>query len=765
MMKLAMMLCPRLPRRRALARLLLAAALPLSLGTGCEMMHHDVDAPPAAEPGATFSGEPYLRGTVQSYGTLVNNLPLLVSGYGMVVDLNGTGSNEVPAFLREWLITEMRRNNVGSAQFGTDNLSPQRALSDTGSSIVAIEGFILPGATPGSKFDLLVTMIDQNSTSLAGGRLFWPTQLTQNGLNSQLTYTKPLASGYGPMYVSPIPVAGGEVEFLRQAVVVNGGTVAEPRQIQMVLNQKSYLRTRQIADRVNERFPAAPGDRLPTAVAKSDLIIEFNIPERFSGDPEALIELIGHLYLDPSPNFALNQARYLSDRLLEAPMARSNSVVACWKTLGRNIVPVLRELYNHSDPMVQTAALQSGAWLQDRESVDPLIALSRSDDQVMRISAARWLVAVNGVPRARAAVREMLNDPDQEIRIGAYEALAMVGDTTIERMAVGYGEQFKFYIDRVRCEEPMVFTSQADAPVIAIFGHDPGFRGELFTQVGSDLMIRTVSTDSIRSAIAGLHEGETAFVPVHWRGQLSQLDQELQTSIVAGSDEPIFLAELGDRDGAVIKVRVRGQAAIDMLREELLTDLPRSEVMATQRPAAITVVRLISVPRRERIEGTPEYQWVGEYEAELLAIQSPDAPLPLAVRYQRPGSRETQTYRISPTVATLAFTLGYNRSEHLAKLGPDLPYSTVVRTIHQMCEERLIQAPFVIHANQIAQRVEEAQQSGLIEDRPEVDMVEEPEPGVGPGPGAIPDDDGRELTPLPPLAPSTDRPASDERPE
>jgi hypothetical protein len=739
-------------RRLCRAALACLAAVGIGLAGGCNNKQ-TLDTPVATEPGATFSGEAYLRGTVSSYGVLIDNTPLLVSGFGMVVDLNGTGSNEVPAFLREWLITEMRRNNVGSTRFGSDNLSPQRALADTGSAVVAVEGFVPPGAAVGSKFDLLVTMIDQNSTSLEGGRLFWPTTLTENGLNSQLMFIRPSAEAYGPMYINPVRGADPEIEFLRQAVVVNGGTVTEARQIQMVLNQRSYLRARQIADRVNERFPAGREDRVPTAVAKSDLIIEFNIPKRFAHDPESLLDLIAHLYLDPSPSFAPNQAAYLRDRLLEDPEGRARHIVSAWKTLGRNITPVLRELYAHDNMTVRTAALEAGAWLQDRQAVDPLVEMAAHDDPAMRVEVARWLVAFTGVPRARNTVRAMLNDDDPAIRIGAYEALSMVGDPNIERMAVGQGDQFKFYIDRVRCDKPMVFATQTDTPVLVIFGRDLGFRRSLFTQVGDALMIRTIPVDTIRAATAGLHEGETAYIPIHWQGRRELLEQELQTSLGVEADEPVYQVELGDRDGEVMKVRLRGQDVMDRMREDLLFELPRSHAVALDQPAAIAVVRLVEVPRRVN------NQWQGEYVAELLALQPTDRPLPLAVRYSQPGVGEAQTYRIAPTVATLAYTLGYERDERLAKLGPDLPYSTVVQTLHQLCEQGLIPAPFEIQFNQIAQDVEDAQREGEIEERPEFDFVEEPAPGSQPGtePGAEPQPDPAAQTPA--------EPPADERPE
>ena len=84
---------------KRLALPLLAAVLSLTLA-GCESnpTEYDVDANEAT---VTFTGPRYLRGSIGSYGRFVNNGYRYVGGYGMVVDLNGTGSNEVPGFLRD----------------------------------------------------------------------------------------------------------------------------------------------------------------------------------------------------------------------------------------------------------------------------------------------------------------------------------------------------------------------------------------------------------------------------------------------------------------------------------------------------------------------------------------------------------------------------------------------------------------------------------------------------------------------------------------
>ena len=699
------------PLQRRLAGLVLVAALALGLVACSTDTTPTRESATSAAPGPTFTGESYLYGTVQSYGRFVNNRPRLVSGYGMVVDLNGTGSNEVPSFLRDWLITEMGRNNIGSAQFGTQQFTPQRVMADTGSAVVAVEGFIPPGASPGTRFDVLVTMVDQTSTSLAGGRLFWPTTLSQSGLDKRLLFTRPQATAIGPMYVNPVrPANDLNNEFLRQAVVIKGGIVTEPNPVEFILNQPSYVRSRQIENRINERFPLGPEDKIKTAVAKSDVLIQINIPQRFSNDPQALLDLIAHLFLDPSRDFVPQQARRLADSLIQQPADRARPVTLAWKSMGRNTIPVLREYYGHELLPVRFAALEAGAWLQDAQAIEPLARLSKSGEAEDRLRAARALVAFSQSNEARTAVRAMLNDPEQRIRLGAYEALAMGADTIIERTQVGQGANFKYIIDRVPSDYPLVYATEQGNPAIVIFGKDLGFRASTFRQVGDTLTIRSASIDSMLGALSGLTEGEAAFLPINRSGRVALVEPAANEQEGVRVDA-YWEVEIGDIRGESFILRVRGDELIGQVETELLAQPGRTTV--SPEPRMIALARIVQLPGRDdegnKIEGI----------AELIALRPPNASLPLIVRFEQPGSGQSKTYRIQPTVATLAFTLGYSRSPHLAQLGPDLPYSTVVHALYQLCESQQIPAPFAVNYNKLAESVAGAQRANEQEERPE----------------------------------------------
>src|ERR1041385_6050258 len=70
----------------------------------------------AVPPPPTYHGPAFLRGSVGSVVELRNNRDVVVSGYGIVVGLDGTGSGDCPAFLRGWVLNEMRKGGFGQTR-------------------------------------------------------------------------------------------------------------------------------------------------------------------------------------------------------------------------------------------------------------------------------------------------------------------------------------------------------------------------------------------------------------------------------------------------------------------------------------------------------------------------------------------------------------------------------------------------------------------------------------------------------------------------
>ncbi len=462
-----------------LATLAVGVAVP-----GCSSKTPTVEAPPAAPPPPSYTGPTFLRGTVGSMTSLRagDDLPQLVEGYGIVVfpPGTGTGSSETPASLRQRLINEMRKNGIGSpsaiAQAAPDikpflSLSPEQILDLQDTAVVAVQGLIPPGATKGSRFDLLISAVDTQTTSLTGSTL-WTTQLAPNGANTSFDYLRPTATGNGQAYIDPQgPDDDTEVrDWQRQAVVVLGGKVLEPRGIELVLNQPSWTRSRLIANRINERFGRST-DARSIAEPVTDLRIRINVPKRYANRAAEMLDLIRHHYTQAGPTFVPDQARALAERMRAEPHY-AERIVMTWKALGPNAIPTLQGLYADTSQVLRLSALEAGAYLGDTHATRYLEELSYHPDPEVRKTVADSLVHLPQSIQGEGTLRRLLDDEDQSVRVAAYESLASINATWLVRRLpiTAGGRDLKFMIDRVPSAKPMLYITQEGSPRLVIFG-------------------------------------------------------------------------------------------------------------------------------------------------------------------------------------------------------------------------------------------------------------------------------------------------------
>lgn len=471
----------------------------------------DAGRAPAATPGATYTGPRFLYNTVGSLTRLNNNQPQYVSGYGLVVGLDGTGSSEVPQALRQWLINEMTKKGVGRQRFEEIlPLSPAEVLASPNTAVVRVEGIIPAGAVAGSHFDLLVTAADTSSTSLLGGRL-WTCEMAAGGANPERFYLTPLAEGRGPIYLGPTDQASRDAfeldENQRQALVVSGGEVLSSRSFELVLNSPSRSRGRLIADRINELYPAAPRDDQPTANAISPLVIKLNIPARFSDDPKGFIDLISHTFIDRSPGFVKFKAEQLAEVMFDDP-SQSSSVSMAWKALGPNVAQVLRKYYTDAPdkplptgptPLyVRLAALEAGSFVGDERASEYLMELAQHEDPSVKIRVAEALAYLSHENTyAERALLNLLNDKVRSVRIAAYESLARKGSPLIERMVLRDRDgEVKLVLDSLPVQDPLIYITQKRYPRLVIFNPTLGFEpGTMAGIWGDRLMVRRTAED------------------------------------------------------------------------------------------------------------------------------------------------------------------------------------------------------------------------------------------------------------------------------
>jgi hypothetical protein len=334
-------------------------------------------------------------------------------------------------------------------------------------------------------------------------------------------FAQTLAMARGPVYVEPeafdappAPVrqagadAGGPrsmTELKRRGLVVSGGAVAQDRPLYLTLREPSWTLSAIIADRINERFPKAPSAAEETAIAKDDATIQLNLPDRYGYSTEEMIQLILHLYTQRAPEFETRQAERLAEVLSSQP-GEAVAVSYAWEGLGEPALPVIGRYYDHPDSGVRLAAIRAGARLGDRHAADAVLELASDPDPQQRRFAAK--VAADLLPdrRAEEAIGKLLSDADPSVQIEMYHAISEVDNGGVLRMAVGKGVDFKFHIDLVPSDNPLVYVSHRESPRIVLFDVMlPLKRPTLAKFFDNRMMLRT---DADRPLMRVFHQSE-----------------------------------------------------------------------------------------------------------------------------------------------------------------------------------------------------------------------------------------------------------------
>lgn len=454
------------------ARMCLALGL-LALSLGCA---NNVRNPDAAAPPPTFTGPSFLYGTVGSLTSIHPDdaRPMMVSGFGVVVGLDNTGSRGTPAFLRNWLVNEMRRQGVGRGEFR--HLSPSQMLADPRTAVVVVEALIPPGAPAGSRFDVRVTALPQTqTTSLRHGYLY-TTDLARGGANLGTTFRHVLGKASGDLYLNPFHAAQSQAsdQIERSAVIIGGGRVNTPRRIRLLLNSPSAVRARAIADRINERY-GRESDQPRLAVARTEGMVELHVPERYAAKVRELTEVISHLYINRAIDFEPQQAKRLGEVATADPRT-AGDVALAWQGLGRHALNVMREYYGHDHVNVRLAALQAGSRLGDARTVGPLRTLAEHDDPTIRAKAAELFINVPQHLDAGDTLLKLVDDQNLQVRLAAYRTLSDMNDPRILRHVFRTdSKEVKFILELVPATRPLIYVSQDRLPRVTIFGPSLGF--------------------------------------------------------------------------------------------------------------------------------------------------------------------------------------------------------------------------------------------------------------------------------------------------
>lgn len=475
----------------------------LSIG-GCENVEKASPRPESSRAARSFDMNvpQIMRGTVASEAVLAGYQPVVVRGYGLVVGLDGTGSRDIPPAVRAHMIAEMTRNGIGSERSGYGDLKPDTMLNSLNTAVVIVEAVIPPAAVGqrstkdaiirGTRFDVRVSADPRTGTeSLEGGRLY-TTQLRPGPLRPGGGQAAPLAQARGEIFVNPFaePDAVERNSVTRTTGhILNGGEVLRDMPVKLRLAQPSHTRASILQNSINAKFPREPGQPEETARGESDSSIALTVPPSFRSDTQEFIRLLQHttIRLTNPEAVAVSVRRIL---LNDPSLAEAASLR--WQALGKRAIPVVSELYDHAEELPRMAALRAGAKLDHAIVVPHLIEMAKTGAADRRTEAIELLADMKTNPQIDVALRELLNDPDVDVRLSAYESLLTRRDPYMDRYYVGG----QFILDVVESDEPLIYITQFGQPRVVIFGRDLSIDTPVFVRAWSNrFMVRDTGED------------------------------------------------------------------------------------------------------------------------------------------------------------------------------------------------------------------------------------------------------------------------------
>ncbi len=490
--------------------------------------------------GFTRSVEPIRRGTLGSIASTTAGEPMLISGYGLVVGLDGTGGGVLADNIVTTMERQMQLQGIGPGASYTvgpmvDPITGQpktarEILADPNVAVVLVQAVIARGSPQGFQFDAIVRAV--NATSLRGG-LLWTTDLRLGPPASfGRVQTRQVAAAYGPIYTNPFLEPDSEAAA-NQPVgrVLAGGTVSDPLAVQIALDAPSHVRATQIVSAVNSRFRAGRYDPGPIARGRSDSLVDILIPYRWRSNPGEFLSLLEHVQLEYQ--FPAAHAQRIVEQVRSDPTVAtlgSDMLVA----LGDPALPMARELYEETDPQVRLAGLSAGARLGDERTEQGLLEFAEHAQGTEQLEAINMLGRIDGGIRSQQLLQQLASGGRTTVRVAAYAAIAyraeqatirsQPGNANAERDAemrlvhrgiggfdrrtIG-GDSFdsassrpRFVLDRVPWGEPLVYATQQGRPRVVLMGQSLDIPKPTFVSLwdGRLVMVADSASDPLRIA-------------------------------------------------------------------------------------------------------------------------------------------------------------------------------------------------------------------------------------------------------------------------
>jgi hypothetical protein len=417
--------------------------------------------------GGCVSGtRPVMRSTDQ-IGDTIGSLTeafvvdaIAVEGYGVVGALSGTGSSECPPQLKEYL------KQFILSRSSTADVDVEKLLRGRDTAVVYLKGIMPASARQGHPFDVKIEALSGTQTSSLEGGWLYNSELKQSGTFG--VSTRRLAKVEGPVFIDTVGTAAVDK---RSGYVLGGGKVRDKYPVTLTLRRPDFMTARAISDIINSRFGGS------TAHASSDGVVELSVPIEYAGQQERFVGIVQVTYLSSSVELAEERTTLHAEGLANSENKYANELAL--EAMGFTSLGKLGVLLSSPNEEVRFRAARCILNLRGGAGLEVLRAMALDRRSKYRVEALEALSTGANRIDAAGVCRQLLQDPEFNIRLAAYKQLRKLDDITISQEVIGE----RFYLEQIaHSKTKEIYVSRKGIPRIVLFGAPIVCRDNIFVQ-------------------------------------------------------------------------------------------------------------------------------------------------------------------------------------------------------------------------------------------------------------------------------------------
>ncbi len=397
-------------------------------------------------------------------GEVANSLgmsPSHYDSYAIATSLPGTGGLVRPGMQRDWILDEIRTR---------DTANPEAFLDDASTALVKLRIVANPCNLKGDLLDVEVeNSTECMATNLTEGYILESRLCEMAVLKGQLHTGEPKATASGEMVILPTSFTRQPEMNPLRGVVIGGASLKKDQPIGLRVESefRHVIVTKAIEKALNSRyFFKDTNKQKMVAEGTSDWYVGISTVPKYKHDPAHFMSIIKCTGFAES--LEEQQERLLGCRKLLADPGTSRRAAAELEAIGTDAAKqTLIGGLTSSDKEIRFYSAYSLAYLDCKDSVPVLLELAQSTPTARALCLVG--LVVNEDSSAREALEQLLQEPDPDLRFGAYKAIRLRNPNDLCVKGEVMGKSFQFV--QVPSSIPLLAVSLQQNKEVILFGN------------------------------------------------------------------------------------------------------------------------------------------------------------------------------------------------------------------------------------------------------------------------------------------------------